>query len=237
MILVRMKKFIEDIGLETLLGGIFGIITVISAIAEYYYGDKGAFFACIKDVCGTLVVIVLLFVAIKPSSQKLEKKLEKSLSKWAFDNCPLIFKAYEYRSDKFDIGYKLLQSPESYLDLIANEWEEDTESYNEYARYEHNNKTGQFLHLPSVEKMIGNNFKIKVVLKQTHFEKIENIDSKIEKMKSSIKTKYIGKSIQQLIVDKNKEFEISCKKISTNEDIQNFVEMLEFLLALVRIVI
>lgn len=64
-----MKK----IGYETFWGGIFGGIAILTAIFSLIFGEftVSAVADCVKDVAGTLVVVIVLFVAIK---QLLPKK-------------------------------------------------------------------------------------------------------------------------------------------------------------------
>ena len=52
---------------EKFLGGIFGIIAIIAAIAEAITNgiSLSTVFAAIKDVSGTLIVVVLLVTFIK----------------------------------------------------------------------------------------------------------------------------------------------------------------------------
>lgn len=68
-----MKKFFkDDDSIEKVVGGIFGVIAVIAIIYEMYLGgfDKSAITGGIKDLAGTLITIVMLFVAIKALKPK-----------------------------------------------------------------------------------------------------------------------------------------------------------------------
>lgn len=72
-----MKKFFkDDDSIEKVVGGIFGVIAVIAIIYEMYLGgfDKSATTGGIKDLAGTLITIVMLFVAIKALKPKKKKQ-------------------------------------------------------------------------------------------------------------------------------------------------------------------
>lgn len=58
---------IKEIGFETICGGLLGVIAIIAAILSTIKGgaDESMIWGCVKDVAGTLVSVVLLFVAIK----------------------------------------------------------------------------------------------------------------------------------------------------------------------------
>ena len=69
------KDFIENI-----VGGIFAIIAILAAIAEVIINGVSAatIAAGIKDVFGTLVVIILFFVVIKDSLPKIYTNYKKA---------------------------------------------------------------------------------------------------------------------------------------------------------------
>lgn len=72
-----MKKFFtDDDSLEKVVGGIFGVIAIAAAVYEMYLGgfDKSAFAGGLKDVAGTLITVVMLFVAIKALKPKKKKQ-------------------------------------------------------------------------------------------------------------------------------------------------------------------
>ena len=52
---------------EKILGGVFGIISIVSALAELMLGDMSAsgIFGAVKDISGTLIVVILLVMVVK----------------------------------------------------------------------------------------------------------------------------------------------------------------------------
>lgn len=89
------KIFKDDDSIEKVVGGIFGLIAIIAIIYEMYIGgfDKSAITGGIKDIAGTLITIVMLFVAInalKPKKKKqedfdsvMEEEMEQLISKYS----------------------------------------------------------------------------------------------------------------------------------------------------------
>ena len=66
--------------IENIIGGIFAIIAILAAIAEVVFNGISAssIAAGIKDIFGTLVVIVLFFVVIKDSIPKVYTNYKKA---------------------------------------------------------------------------------------------------------------------------------------------------------------
>ena len=72
-----MKGFLKKLDNETLLGGIFGVVALAAIICEMVIGDfdNASVAGGIKDISGTIVTIIMLFVAIKalrPEKKKAE---------------------------------------------------------------------------------------------------------------------------------------------------------------------
>ena len=70
-----MDKMDRD---EKLWGGIFGVVAIAAAIAEMFINgiDAASVIGAVKDISGTLVVVVLLVAFIK----SLPKKPKKSIA-------------------------------------------------------------------------------------------------------------------------------------------------------------
>ncbi len=86
--------------IEIILGGIFGIITVIAAILEMQANgfSTEAIFGGLKDIAGTMVTVMVFLIAVRlliPKKEKLtfEDKLRKALSGWEESNKTLIVKS------------------------------------------------------------------------------------------------------------------------------------------------
>lgn len=84
---------------EKIWGGVFGVIAIIAAIGEMLVNgiNKASVLGAIKDVAGTLVMVVLLVVVIKSLMPKkyalsFEERLTNALVKWQKDNANMIVK-------------------------------------------------------------------------------------------------------------------------------------------------
>lgn len=90
----------EDLDLkEKLWGGIFCLIAIIAAIGEMFVNgiSEASILGAIKDVAGTLVVVVLLFTVVKSLIPKkymlsFEERLTNELTKWQQENSNMIVK-------------------------------------------------------------------------------------------------------------------------------------------------
>lgn len=82
---------------EKLLGGIFGVISIAAAVAETIAGgiDAAAIFGMIKDISGTLVVVVVMLAVAKMLAPKKYKKsfedrFNAALDEWVENNSNMI---------------------------------------------------------------------------------------------------------------------------------------------------
>lgn len=112
-LLDKIKKFVGKIGVEKFWGGILGAVAIIAAILSLVLGDinASAIAGCVKDVAGTLITVILLFVAIKKLLPKkpgdfdgvFELEMEKIIAKYD----PLISRDEDYLS-KGKIMYRIV---------------------------------------------------------------------------------------------------------------------------------
>lgn len=130
-----MKKLIDKIGYETFWGGIFGIIAIAAAIISTILGgvDGSAIWGCIKDVAGTMVVIMLLFASLPRFAKNFKEALQNALSEVVDKYSPLI---KPENSSEETVLYKIANN----TNCIFNE---PTGKYNKF--FEYNFKTNQLL--------------------------------------------------------------------------------------------
>lgn len=77
--------------IETFIGGACGVVAIIAAVVEYILGDNGAIAGMLKDIFGTLVVVVILIAAMpKRKKFSFEEKLAAALDEWANANSNMI---------------------------------------------------------------------------------------------------------------------------------------------------
>lgn len=89
-----MKKLTDRLGMETLWGGIFGVVAILAAIVELILGGvDGASVA--GDISGTLMTMMILIVAIRGlhPRKNIMERLEQELSAWQKKNAALIIKS------------------------------------------------------------------------------------------------------------------------------------------------
>lgn len=227
---------------EKFWGGIFGIISISAAIGEAVVNGISlpSILGAVKDVSGTLVVVVLLVAFIKQLPRKLKNTseiLEQSVENWGIDNAPLLFKAQGYVSAKgseYTQGFLLLQNPRSYASL--SNLNPSSPDWLDYAKYGGGKKlTGKFIDFPDYKTLTEDTAKIQVTMEQSHFSKMPEISNIINDIINSINVRYKDIATASRIGSSYK-FTVSYKKITTAEDIKIFIEILDFILSLVKVV-
>lgn len=229
---------------EKFWGGIFGIIAIVAALSEMVINgiSLATIAGAIKDVSGTLVVVVLLVAFLKSLPKKpknMLEKLEYAVEEWGKENAPMIFKIKDFPKDMkegFKQGFFLLQNPDEYIDLSMQNLDENSPAWDIYARYGKGKKTGKFMYMPSYETMITDKFTFEVYLNQSHFESDSAIDKNIDNMIKAInmrwKDVYYAKRVGQ-----SKTIRISCLNgIVTEKNAEEFVDVLDFVLSMVKVI-
>lgn len=128
-----MKKIVEKIGYETFWGGIFGIIAIVAAIISTILGgiDGSSIWGCIKDVAGTMVVIMLLFASLPKFAKNFKEALQNELSEIVDKYSPLI---KPENSSEETILYKIANNTNCIFNEPAGKY---------YKFFEYNFKTNQ----------------------------------------------------------------------------------------------
>ncbi len=93
-----MKKFFnDDDSLEKVVGGIFGVVAIVAAVVEIFLcgASTESIVAGIKDVSGTLIVVVLLLAFIKShkKTKGIRGSIESGMEKLEEVYSPLIREA------------------------------------------------------------------------------------------------------------------------------------------------
>lgn len=227
---------------EKFWGGVFGVIAIAAAIGEAFANgiSLSTILGAVKDVSGTLVVVVLLVTFIKQLPRKLKNTaeiLEQYVENWGVDNAPLIFKAQGYVSAKgseYTQGFLLLQNPRSFASLSY--LNPSSPDWIDYAKYGGGKKyTGKLIDLPDYKTMTENTSKVQFIMEQSHFSKMPEISNIIDDIINSINVRYKDIATASRIGTSYK-FAVSYKKIVTAEDIQVFVGILDYVLSLVKVV-
>jgi hypothetical protein len=227
---------------EKFWGGIFGVIAIAAAIGEAFSNGISlpTILGAIKDVSGTLIVVVLLVAFIKQLPRKLKNTseiLEQHVENWGIDNAPLIFKAQGYVSangSDYTQGFLLLQNPRNFASL--SNLNPSSPDWIDYAKYGGGKKyTGKFIDLPDYKTMTEDTAKVQFIMEQSHFSKMPEINDIIDDIINSINVRY--KDIANASrIGTSYKFTVSFRKIVTAEDIKEFVEILDYVLSLVKVV-
>ena len=225
--------------IEIFVGGAFGIIAIIAAIIEFKIESISSMAGCIKDIAGTMVVVVLLFASIKIKPSNLKGRLQAAVDDWGSDNAPLIFKTIGYIAESgtvYSQGYKLLQNPENYIKLVNDDLSPQNPEWEKYAKYK-STVTGKFINLPSFEYMTKNDFDVLFVMNQHHFTAGDkDYRSLIEEIRNAFNKRY--KSIGTAPPSQNSyELLIHFNRITSKKDIDQFVDALDFVLSLVKVIV
>ena len=225
--------------IETILGGVFGVVAIIAAIFEYKLGDNGAVAGLIKDVFSTAVVVVLLFAAVPPRKpKKMDKILEEKIEKWGMDNAPLIFKVENFvcaKEQQYTQGFSLLQNPTKYISLL--DLKQGNPEWHTFADY-HSKQTGKFLDLPSYKDMVSKEFNISFVLEQKHFKEKESISTIINDLVDSTNNRFEKSGIEAKRLGNSGKFTVSFSSpIKNKKDIEFFISVIDFVLSLVKVIV
>ena len=224
--------------IETVLGGLFGVIAIIATFCEYWLGNNDALAGMIKDVFGTAVVVVLLFAAIPHRKTKnLASLLKQRVEKWGEDNAPMIFQVEGYvcaKGQNYTQGFALLQNPRKYVELL--ELKKGDPAWHTYANYT-SKQTGKFLDLPAYEEMTAGEFEIRFVLGQKHFKEIEGISDIIKNIADATTKRFAAKNVKAECSGNSGEIKVKFNAaIESKKDIEDFVSVIDFVLSLVKVI-
>ncbi len=167
--------------------------------------------------------------------KNLLERLENEVEEWGRKNSPLIFKAEGYKAEQsgeYTQGFVLLQNPEDYMKL--SNLTPESSMWSDYARYE-SKKTGKFIDMPGYETMTSSNFKIRIVMKQSHFFKKERFEEILQDIISSINNRYVNE-FEAVQIGKSLSFTVSIKSISTDREMQRYIELIDYILSLVKVI-
>lgn len=72
-------------------------------------------------------------------------------------------------------------------------------------------------------------------MKQSHFSKKERIEEILQDIISSINNRYVNE-FGAVQIGKSLSFTVSIKSISTDKEIQRFIELIDYIVSLVKVV-
>lgn len=239
---MKMKKFIEE--KHDLLAGIFAVLAVGAIICEMAFTNfnKEGIVAGIKDVSGILIDVLVLFIAasalIKRKQKNIVSILESSIEEWGNKNLPLVFKVEGFKqaqNSSYTQGFALLQNPRDYITVLKKNLTPVHPEWQKYASY-FSNVTGKFIDMPSAVDMTSGKFDICIVMTQTHFKNMSDFEKTFSGIIECVNDNY-KELLTAYPIGKEFKFKIEFKKeIKTKDDIDTLLEILDYIVSLVKVV-
>ena len=228
--------------LEKVLELMFGLVAIVAAIGEAIANGitLSSVFGAIKDISSTLIIIALFILFIRQIPRKpknLVELLEREVENWGKDNSPLIFKAEGYVSAKdspYTQGFLLLQNPRSFASLSS--MDPDSPEWENYAKYGSGNRlTGKFIDMPEYKQMTEDTVQVQFIMEQAHFSNMVEINEIVDSIISAINQRYKN-LVGAHRIGASYKFTLQYKKIETEDDVRTFVDILDYVLSLVKVV-
>ena len=211
--------------IEKFIGGVFALIAVIAAIIEMAFGSFSAeaIVGGVKDIFGTLAVVVLFFALVRdfiPKS-KYEDRLCQALDTWQQENSNMII-----RDPATDIEHE--NEPPSCYSLNLK-----TEVADFYKGTATTKKKGLFVRMPLLtrENYFDKTATLRFFLNKgtffSHLPTGEDTQDKYDQL-ISLFTALINEKHGDFAnaVGKGKEITVTVKPVKSNSDIQEFVSVL-----------
>lgn len=237
-----MKKFIEE--KHDLLAGILAAMALIAIVCEVAFGGfaKESIVGGIKDISGILIDVLVLLIAastfIKKKQKSIVSMLDDSIEKWGNKNLPLIFKVEGFKqaqNSSYTQGFALLQNPRDYITVLKKNLTPAHPEWQKYASYS-SNITGKFLDMPSSVAMTTGKFDLCIVMSQSHFKNMPDFEKAFLGIIECINDNY-KEILTAYQLGKDFKFKIDFKQeIKTQDDIDALIEMLDYILSLVKVV-
>ena len=209
---------------KTILGGIFGILSIVAAIYQVSLSgyDKGSIAGAIQSISGTIISVMVLFLVFKNfCNEKIgnfEDRLKKKLNQWAEDNRNIIIKSSPDKTGFY--GYDMF-----------------TDINNFYNGSGYSKNSGWFVRFPEIKESNYNHKDIKIdfhLNKGTFFEGMELKDEELEARYKSIASNIInyirtihGSEISEIFY-KNQTITITMvNPIQTDEEMDTLIRILD----------
>ena len=225
----------RKISSEVIIGGVFGVVSIFASMIQMgvngYTAD--AIVGSIKDISGTMVTVMVLIIAIRSfivnRPQNLHDLLMDSFERFEDVNLPLIFyvKGFVQAKDEpYVQGFSILQDFSKFPDLCSSVTKGSSE-YDKYAKYGRGGGTGKFIDLPATDVMLKDRFLVKFTFLSSS---VYDEDYK-QKIISAISAKFGGVTT----VMRSNHFTVEVPRIESKEDINRFIELLNFVIVLYQI--
>ena len=237
-----MKKIIEE--KHDLLAGLLAVAALCAIVCEIVFGGftKESIAGGIKDLSGILIDVMVLFIAasvfIKKKQKNIVSLLDNAIQDWGDKNLPLIFKVEGFKqaqNSSYTQGFALLQNPREYIRVLRKNLTPAHPEWSKYAAYT-SGVTGKFIDMPSTIAMTTDKFDICVVMSQSHFKNMPDFDKAFEGIVECVNSRYQD-FLTAYPLGKEFKFKMEFKhEIKTKEDVYTLIEVLDYIVSLVKVV-
>ena len=238
---MKMKKLLEK---TDLLAGIFALAAFVAIVCEIAFSGftRESIAGGIKDMAGILVDVLVLIIAastfLKKKQKNIVSMLDSALDEWGKKNLPLVFKVEGFRqaqNSSYTQGFSLLQNPRDYITVLKKNLNPSHPEWSKYASYS-SGVTGKFIDMPSTMSMTSGKFYIYIVMSQSHFKNMPDFDNAFSGIVECVNENY-NDVLTAYPIGKDYKFKIEFKQeIKTQDDINAFVDVLDYIVSLVKVV-
>lgn len=209
---------------QTILGGIFGILSIIAIIYQMSLSgyDGNSIAGAVQGIAGTMLNVMVLFLVFKNFYKKktdnFEERLKNKLNQWAEDNKTVIVKSKPDKTGFY--GYDMF-----------------TDMNNFYKGSNYSKNSGWFVRFPEIKESNYNHKDIKIdfhLNKGTFFEGMglndEELEPRYEKIADNIISyiKMIYSAEISEIFYKNQTITITIvNPIQTDEEMDSLIRVLD----------
>lgn len=236
-----MKKLLEK---TDLLAGIFALAAFVAIVCEIAFGGftRESIAGGIKDMAGILVDVLVLIIAastfLKKKPKNIVSLLDKALEEWGDKNLPLVFKVEGFKqaqNSPYTQGFALLQNPREYIAVLKKNLKPTHPEWQKYASYS-SNVTGKFIDMPSSVAMTSGKFDLCVVMSQSHFKNMSDFEKAFTGIIECLNDNY-KELLTAYQLGKEFKFKIDFnQEIKTQDDIDKMIEILDYIVSLVKVV-
>ena len=238
---MKMKKLLEK---TDLLAGIFALAAFVAIVCEIAFGGftRESIAGGIKDMAGILVDVLVLIIAastfLKKKNKNIVSMLDSALEDWGDKNLPLVFKVEGFKqaqNSSYTQGFSLLQNPRDYITVLKKNLNPSHPEWAKYASYS-SSVTGKFIDMPSTISMTNGKFDISIVMSQSHFKNMPDFENAFSGIVECVNENYRD-VLTAYPIGKEYKFKIEfMQEIKTQDDINAFIEVLDYIVSLVKVV-
>ena len=223
-----MNRFMEEkrFRLENYVGGMLALIAIVAILIKTFSTTVtlGSMMDMVKDIAqlvvSALVMLVALRLMIRHSPRNLREEIQMSLARWEQLHRPLIFKVKDFEpTEKYQIRYSILAQQRDFLKLHHVMTTEEEAKYST----KDSKSSGKFVSFPSEENMISGPFQMEFHLISSSYQ--NSAQDFIHTIMHCITSRYPNLSVSKKT---NQDFVVEYPKISTKEQVREWLSFIQF---------